>query len=259
MIKGKQAARGGTDGALWRRCALLFAGMVFFMILAAVRAKGGDFQAAGDEWRFPDEDEDDVMSAEDHLLALRMKKKLTSQKPVYSRVKASRVHDSVTIVVKEKTSSELTTAVDLKRDSSNNMAITNWLTPNLSSPLGLKQKGAQAGEAVPTVAYNAARKHASDSSTDRGQTFTTTITGEVVEVLPNRYLVVQARKTVAVNGETQTVVLTGTINPDHLDSNSQVNADYVMDMSIRYSGTGPMTRMNKRPWAAKILDFLTPF
>lgn len=258
-MKRVKETHGGLNGALWRRCALLFAGMVFFMLLAAIRARGGDIPAYGEEWRFPDEDVDDVMSADDHLLSMRMKKKMTSQKPVYSRIKASRVHDSITIVVREDTSSEIASSNDLKRDSSNNMVLQNWLTPSISDGLRFKQRGELAGGNTPTIAYNTSRKHKSDSTIDRGQTFTTTITGEVVEVLPNRYLVVQARKTVAVNGEVQTITLTGTVNPDHLDSNSQVNADYIMDMNVRYSGSGPMTRMDKRPWGAKLVDLLTPF
>ena len=244
---------------LWRRCILLFAGMVFFMILAAVRAKGGEYQAYGEEWRFPDEDMDDVMSADDHLLSMRMKKRMTSQKPVYSRIKASRIHDSVTIIVKEDTSGELTSQNDLKRNSSNDMTITNWLTPSFNNGLRFNQRGKEAGGNTPTLAYNTNRQHKSDSSVDKGQSFTTTITGTVVEVLPNRYLVVQARKTVAVNGESQTLILTGTVNPDHLDSNSQINANFIMDMNVAYSGKGPMTRMDKRPWGAKIWDFITPF
>ena len=247
-----------TNG-LWRRCILLFAGMVFFMILAAVRAKSGDFEAYGEEWRFPDEDMDDVMSADDHLLSMRMKKRMTSEKPVYSRIKASRIHDSVTIIVKEDTSSSLSSSNDLKRDSSNNMTITNWLTPSLENGLRFKQRGDAADGNSPTIAYKTNRQHKSDSSVDKGQNFTTTITGTVVEVLPNRYLVVQARKTVSVNGEAQTVLLTGTVNPDHLDSNSQINANYIMDMSVTYSGKGPMTRMDRRPWGARVWDFITPF
>ncbi len=230
------------------------------MMLAAVRARSGDYSGRySEEWSFPDEDSYDVMSADDHMLASRMKNKMTRSKPVYSLEKASRIHDSVTIVINETTSSEITSSNDLKRDASNDMALTSWLTPSLSGGLGLRQRGAAAGESSPTLAYTNSRKHKSDSTIERDQTFSSTLTGEVVEVLPNHYLVVQARKTVAVNGETQTLIVTGTINPDHLDSNSSVKAEYIMDMNVRYSGNGPMTRMDKRGWGAKLIDFFNPF
>lgn len=257
MRNRKPAPHQHLNADLWRRCALLFAGMVFFMLLAALRAKGGDFY--GEEWRFPDEDSYDVMSADDHMLAMRMKSKMTSPRPVYNREKSSRIHDSVTIIIDETTSSEITSSNDLKRDSSNSMTLTNWLTPSLSGGPNLKQRGEEAGGNTPKLSYTNSRAHKSDSTIEREQVFSSTLTGEVVEVLPNRYLVVQARKTIAVNGEVQTVIVTGTVNPDHLDSNSAVSAEYIMDMNVRYSGSGPMSRMDKRGWGAKVIDFLNPF
>ncbi len=133
------------------------------------------------------------------------------------------------------------------------MMLSNWITPSFS------QKGESSGGSTPTLEYSNSRAHKSDSTIEREQAVSSTLTGEDVEVLPNRYLVVQARKTVAVNGETQTLIVTGTVNPDHLDSNSSIRAELVMDMSIRYSGNGPMTRMDKRGWGSKVMDFLNPF
>ena len=147
----------GLTPELWRRCALLFAGMVFFMLLAAVRARGGEMY--GEEWTFPDEDAYDVMSADDHMLAMRMKNKMTSTKPVYSREKASRVHDSITIIVNESTTSEITSSNDLKRDSSNSMTLTNWLTPSLNNGLSLKQHGQEVGGNTPKLQYTNSRAH----------------------------------------------------------------------------------------------------
>lgn len=256
-MRGKRNTRREMDARLWRRCVLLFAGMVFFMMLAAVRARSAEIY--GDDWSFPDEDAFDVMSADDHLLGMRMKDKMTSARPVYSREKASRIHDSVTIAIRESTTSELTSANDLTRNSSNSLTLTNWLMPSIANGLRLKQRGQEAGGNTPMLDYSTNRAHQSDSTIEREQSFTSTLTGEVVEVLPNRYLVVQARKTVAVNGEVQTVIVTGTINPDHLDSNSSVSAEHIIDMNVRYSGSGPMTRMDKRGWGSRIIDFLNPF
>lgn len=239
---------------LFIRCAVLMAGAIFFFLLAAVRARAGDYynQRGYDDGY-------DVMSHDDHAYAERLRGKVLGNRPVYFRQKASRVHDSVTIVVNESTSSELSSSNDLKRDTSNNIVLSSWLTPSLKNGLSMNQKGAEAGGNSPTLAYSGSRAHKSDSTIEREQNFASTLTGEVVEVLPNRHLVVQARKTVAVNGEVQTLLVTGVVNPDHLDSNSSVKADYIMDMNIRYSGSGPMSRMDKRGWGAKIIDFVNPF
>lgn len=235
---------------LFIRCVLLMAGVIFFSLLAAVRARAGDFAY---------DDRYDVMSSDDHEFAARLRGKTVGNRPVYFRQKASRVHDSVTIIVAEDTSSELGSANDLSRNTSNEFSLTNWLKPTLAGGLNVVQQGAAAGGAVPTVGWSGNRAHASDSTIERSQSFNSTLTGEVTSVLTNGYLVVQARKTVNVNGEEQTVTVTGIVNPDHMDSNSSVNARFLMDMSVRFSGDGPMTRMDKRGWWAKAWDFMTPF
>ncbi len=236
------------------RCALLMAGVIFFSLLAAVRARAGEY----DGWSGYD-DRYDVMSHDDHEFASRLRGKSVGNRPVYFRQKASRVHDSVTIVVNESTSSELSSSNDLKRDNSNNFSLTNWLVPSLSGDIASMQRGQAAGGTTPTVGWSGSRAHKSDSTIDRSQTFSSTLTGEVTSVLTNGYLVVQARKSMNVNGERQVVTVTGIVNPDHMDSNSSISAQYLMDMSVHFSGDGPMTRMDKRGWWAKAWDFLTPF
>ena len=244
---------------LWR-CIILMAGVFFFSMMAAVTAMGAEYRSWEDErWAYEGDDYYDVMSVDDHILSERLRNHVVGTRPVYPRKKASSRHDSVTIVINENTSSEVTSSNDLKRDSSNNMVLSSWLTPKLSGGLGTKQHGEAAGGNTPTIAYSNSRAHKSDSTVDRSQSFTSTLTGEVEEVLPNGYLVIQARKRVSINGEEQTVVVTGTVNPDHMDSNSTVRAEYIMDMAVRYEGKGPVTRMNKRGWGSKVIDFLNPF
>ncbi len=239
---------------LFIRCAVLMAGVIFFSLMAAVRARAGDYYGQRDY-----DDRYDVMSSDDHTYAERLRGKVLGNRPVYFRQKASRVHDSVTIVVNESTSSEISSSNDLKRDNANDFTLTNWLTPSLGGGLSATQRGAAAGGATPTFGWSGSRSHKSDSTIDRSQSFSSTLTGEVTSVLTNGYLVVQARKTVNVNGERQVVTVTGIVNPDHMDSNSSVKAEHIMDMSVNFSGDGPMTRMDKRGWWAKAWDFLTPF
>ncbi|MDR1518809.1 MAG: flagellar basal body L-ring protein FlgH [Planctomycetota bacterium] len=252
------------ERAILRRCLVLMAGSILFFLLAGLRARGGELSYRdSDPWILSAEEEDeyDVMSDDDHIAATRLRRLMLGDgnHGPYNRRKASRVHDSVTIVVKETTKSELASANDLSRDSSNDMTLNSWLTPKLSGGLGLTQRGAAANGKSPTISYTNKREHSSDSTIERSQSLTTTITGEVIEVQRNGYLVVEARKTVNVNGEEQTVKVTGIVNPEFMDSNSAIKAELLMDMSVAYVGKGPMTRMDKRGWGAKAIDFLNPF
>ncbi len=237
---------------LIKRCIVLFAGVVFFSFMAAYRAFSGDYYSRSQDYPYYD-DEYDVMSDEDHLLSRRLQQRIVGQQPVYFRRKASKVHDSVTIIVNENTASEITTSNELERDTSANMTLTNWITPSL------KQRGQAAGGNTPTFGWTGNRAHNSDSTIDRAQTFTSTLTGKVLFVQPNGYLVVEAKKSVHVNGEIQTVTVTGIVNPDHMDADSNVRAEYLIDMAVSFDGKGPMSRMNKRGWWGKAFDFFNPF
>ncbi|MCC8189289.1 MAG: flagellar basal body L-ring protein FlgH [Planctomycetes bacterium] len=251
------------ERALVRRCVVLMAGILFFSLLAAVRARSADGVWRGnlerDEWEFPEEDDWGVQSYDDQLLAARLQAKVIGTRPVYQRRKASREHDSVTIIINETTAAELASSNDLQRDAYSDMTLGSWLTPKLSGGLGTRQHGAAAGGRSPTISWDTGRRHKSDSTIERSQSLVTTLTGEVIQVQPNGYLVIEARKRVNVNGEEQTVRLTGIVNPRHMDSSSAIQAEYIMDMAVTYTGTGPMTRFDKRGWGAKVMDFVNPF
>ncbi len=234
---------------LYRRCLVFGLGALFFFVMAAVRSAGaGEYGfAPADSWAIDDEEEYDVMSYDDHVLAARLNRRVVGNRPVYYRKKASQQHDAITIVVNESTSAELESSNDLKRDASNTIALTDWLIPSFSGgKLGTSQRGESAGGNTPKIQYSSNRAHKSDSSIERTQTFTTTLTGRVIDVRPNGYLVIEASKSVNVNGEDQTVSVTGMVNPAHMDSNSRILAEYIIDMKVTYTGKGPMSRMDRR-------------
>ena len=249
---------------LVRRCIVLMAGVIFFSLLAAIRARSMDYphqpRTESDPWGLNlAYGNSGYISPDAQDASFRAKRVILGDKPIYFRKKASQKYDSVTIVVSEITESELTSSNDLKRDSSNNMNINSLLFPKLGGGGGVRQTGVAAGNDAKTLSYTNSRAHKSDSTIERAQAFATTITGEVLEVQKNGYLIVQARKRFNVNGEEQEVTLTGIVNPDHMDSNSQVRAEHLIDMRVTYTGKGPMTRMDKRGWGSKIIDFLNPF
>lgn len=249
---------------LLRRCVILMAGSLFFFILAAIRANSGDYggyDPYGNAWAYRDADDQGTRDLTDEqLLSVRLQRRLVGREQLNNtRRKAAMIHDSVTILIRESTSSEITSSNDLKRDANQNMTLNNWLTPSFSGGLGAKQHGEQAGGNTPTISWSSGRAHKSDSTIERTQYLTSTLTGTVTEVKPNGYLVVQASKTINVNGEEQMMTVTGMVNPNHMDSTSTVKAEYIIDMRVSYTGKGPMTRMDKRGWASKAIDFLNPF
>ena len=82
--------------------------------------------------------------------------------------------------------------------------------------------------------------------TSRSFDLTFTITGEVVDVRPNGVLVVEARKRRKINGETETIRLTGEIAPINVSQNNIVASSSVANLDIEYDGEGS-TGDNAKP------------
>jgi flagellar L-ring protein precursor FlgH len=84
-------------------------------------------------------------------------------------------------------------------------------------------------------------------STSRSNVLTTTLTGRVVEVLPNGDLVVQATKEVGVNSEKHQIALRGIVRWNDVSLNNQVRSDRLAMMNIQLNGKGLVSDAIRRP------------
>src|SRR5450755_23753 len=117
-------------------------------------------------------------------------------------VRAGQVYDLVTIVVVEQTSAISTGVTNTSRKSSATSAVTSLFGPtnatgalaNLANATGNQQIQGQ-------------------GTTSRNSTLTTTITAEVIALLPNGNLVVRGQREISVNSEHQTVTIQGVVRP----------------------------------------------
>lgn len=86
-----------------------------------------------------------------------------------------------------------------------------------------------------------------------------TLTGQVIEVLPNGNLRVAAKKFLTINGEQQYILLTGIIRPEDISSSNVVYSKNIADAQIEYNGKGILSRSQKTGWASILLSILWPF
>jgi len=175
-----------------------------------------------------------------------------------ARPKASKAHDRVTIVINEKTTARNEATTELERESSMAWALSKWFTVDVDKEGNLVAKP-RTGDKKPNLDFTATREHSGEGETERMGTFRSELSGEVIEVLPNGQLVVEARSAVKVNDEEQVVVFTGRVDPADLDVNNSVESKRIIDKRIRFTGTGSISRMGKRGWGARILDAINPF
>lgn len=164
-------------------------------------------------------------------------------------VRASQVYDVVTVEVSDRASAVSTGVTNTSRKSSANAAVTSLFGPK--SATGALSNLANA---------NSQQQLQGQGTTSRQSTLTTTVTAEVIDVLPNGNLVVEGRKEIMVNSEKQVITLRGVIRPDDLSPVNSVASDRVARMEILVNGRGVVNDATKRPFFLyRLLLGLLPF
>lgn len=153
-----------------------------------------------------------------------------------SDVKASRIHDAIDIVVSESLAASTDGTVKNSRASNANSQISA-LFGKLSVGNNLQSLLNQNS----TSGLNAQGQSTTNSS------LSTTFGGEVVDVLPNGMLVVQAVRQVTFNQQTQLIKLRGLVRPDDVSSQNQVLSTSMTDLELEVTGKGIINDYTYRP------------
>jgi flagellar L-ring protein precursor FlgH len=141
--------------------------------------------------------------------------------------KAFRLHDVVSVVVTESLAASTDGQVKNSRASSANSGLTS-LFGALKSSNSLE---------------NLVGATASSGLTAQGQSTTnsslaTTFGAEVVDVLPNGMLVVQATRQLTFSEQTQLIKLRGLVRPEDVSNQNQVLSTAMTDLELEVTGKG---------------------
>ena len=153
-----------------------------------------------------------------------------------SDAKARRVGDLVTIALSESTTSALQSSVQTQRTFN---ASTNF--GNMIGGVGQK------------AAINALLSPSSSQVLNgKGQTalstsLATTLAANVVEVLPNGLMVIEARREVNVTNQKQTVTLRGVIRQEDLSPNNVIQSTAISHLEVDVAGKGVITEGTHPP------------
>jgi flagellar L-ring protein FlgH len=157
--------------------------------------------------------------------------------------KAYRVGDILNIDVIEQTSSAATGNVKTSRSFSASSGISA-LMGEIGSSAGL----ANLFSPTSNRALNG------QAQTSDSYQFSTNLAATVVDVLPNRYLVVQATRSVEVDNEQQQVVVRGICRPTDIQPGNVIPSTSLADLSVQVIGKGIITDETAPP--NKLIRFI---
>lgn len=164
-------------------------------------------------------------------------------------LRASRINDTVTVLVAENASAVSSGNVQTARTSSAKASIT---------ALGGATK---ATGALANLLGTSGDQELKGSGTIGRQTvISTTLGTRVVHVLPNGYLVVEGVKEIRVSSEQQTITVRGVVRPADLSPNNVVQSDLIAQLEVSVNGKGVVGDAIKRPFILyRLLMGLLPF
>jgi flagellar L-ring protein FlgH len=163
--------------------------------------------------------------------------------------KAVRLHDVVSIVVSEALVAETDGGVKNSRASNANSGLTSLFG-------ALKASNALQN----LVGMTAASGLAAAGQSTTNSSLATTFGGEVVDVLPNGMLVVQATRQLTFSQQTQLIKLRGLVRPEDVSAQNQVLSTAMTDLELEVTGKGIVNDSTYRQnplvrWLERILIF----
>ena len=96
-------------------------------------------------------------------------------------------------------------------------------------------------------------------SSDRDGHVKAYVSAVVVKVFPNGNLLVNGKREIRVNNETEYITLSGIIRVGDISPSNEISSAYVADARIAYSGTGPVGDKQKPGWLMGVIDYVWPF
>jgi len=141
--------------------------------------------------------------------------------------KAARLHDVVSVVVSEALVAETDGGVKNTRASSANSGLTSLFG-------ALKASNALQN----LVGMSASSGLTAGGQSTTNSSLTTTFGAEVVDVLPNGMLVVQATRQLTFSQQTQIIKLRGLVRPEDVSAQNQVMSTAMTDLELEVTGKG---------------------
>ena len=157
--------------------------------------------------------------------------------------KARKVNDTLVIVASVQTTAAQSGDVNTSRVASTNSAITGLAGD-------LKTTGIN-----PLFAANTATTLKGAGATDSSTTFQTSLTAQVIAVLPSGNLVVEAQRKIFMNNQHEDIVIRGLVRPNDIGPNNTVPSAALGNLEIEMKGKGIIADATKRlnPIARAIL------
>jgi flagellar L-ring protein precursor FlgH len=166
------------------------------------------------------------------------------------------VNDLITVNVNELATVISGGSINQRLQGERNWNLKNWIIPT-SSGIGVKPDPMTAGS--PAIDFLINNTYQANADLQSKEAVKFKLACHVVDIRPNGTLVLEGRRTIAVNEMNWEVSLVGSIRADDVGPNNIVSSENVADMRLVKRETGQVRDGYKRGWVTQWLDTYNPF
>ncbi|MGI9014678.1 MAG: flagellar basal body L-ring protein FlgH [Phycisphaerales bacterium] len=168
------------------------------------------------------------------------------------------LHDLVEIIVRETSNARSRQSLETDKEYEMKGAIKKFPSFNLVDLLELQlQQGS--GTNRPELDLNFEKNFAGDGKYERRDDLTARVTAEVIEILPNGNLVLEARRRIQTDKEKSTIKVTGICRPEDVSATNTIISNQLHDLAVTLLNEGELKRASKKGIISRALDAIFAF
>ena len=167
--------------------------------------------------------------------------------------RAAAVGDLLSIVVQENSTATKDNSTKTSKKSSIDASIETFLySPQASGFLTKNGK-------LPAMKTMAKQDFDGGGKINNSERIIARVAVQVVDVLPNKNLVVEGKRLTAFSGETQEITLRGVVRPADISANNTVFSYNVAEATLKFASKGTVSDNQRKGWFTRLWEKLTPF
>ena len=167
-------------------------------------------------------------------------------------------HDLVQIIVRESSKTKRSQDLDTSKDYKINGKISAFPSLRLKDLLDLTVKAGKTSD-LPALNLGWKNEFTGEGEYNREDDMTDRLTAEIISVLPNGNLILEARTFIKTDEEESMMKVTGVCRPEDISTANSILSNLIHDLRIEKMHTGELKKVNEKGIISRVLEAIFAF
>jgi flagellar L-ring protein precursor FlgH len=169
--------------------------------------------------------------------------------------RAAAVGDILTVLVQENSTATKKNTTSTSKNAAQDASVSTFLYGAGSGVSALLSRGGS----MPAMKYSSKNIFDGGGSIDNSQALVASVAVKVIDVLPNRCLVIEGQRETMFSGERQSATLHGIVRPEDIMSNNTIFSYNIADAKVEILSKGVISDNQRRGWFTTVWNKVSPF